>query len=144
MAGQAGDGERLSEVGGRPLAGFGHVFARGGGGVPGSVLGLAAGPVEGDDHAVGDGRGGFGAVVVAVHVQAQVDARGHSGAGEDAAFVDEQEVGGNADRREPAGKFVGPLPVRGRLEPVEQARAGEGECPDADRRDPGAATASLP
>lgn len=119
MAGQVGEGERLFKVGGRPLAEFGHVFSQRAGRVPGSVLGLATGPVEGDDHAVGDGGGGLGAVVVAVHVQAQVDARGHSGAGEDTARVDEQEVGGDPDRGEAAGEFVGPLPVRSRLESVE-------------------------
>jgi hypothetical protein len=48
------------------------------------VLGLAAGPVEGDDHPVRDGGRGLGAVVAPVHVEAQVDPRGHAGA--DPAF----------------------------------------------------------
>ena len=95
--------------------------------MPGGVLCLASWPVEGDDHAVGDGGGGLNAMVVAVHMQAQVDARGHSGAGQDVAFVHEQAVRADSDGREPAGEFVGVLPVRSRLASVEQTRAGEGE-----------------
>src|SRR4051794_24824674 len=75
----------------------------------------------GPGGAVGD----LGAVVAADDVQAQVDARGGAGRGQDVTLVDVEHVGVQVDRRMGAGELRGVLPVRGGAPPVEQARGGE-------------------
>ncbi|GAA2482399.1 hypothetical protein GCM10010276_19490 [Streptomyces longisporus] len=102
------------------------------------VLRLAAVAVRGYDRAAGDLVGDGGAVVAAHHVQAQVDAGGDAGRGQDVAVVDEQYVRVDVDLREEALQLVGLRPVRGRGAAVQVAGRGEDEHAGADGGEPGA------
>jgi hypothetical protein len=76
-----------------------------------------------------DGR----AMVAAHHVQAQVQARGDTGAGEDVALVQVQHLGIDPHRREAVGELRGGIPMGGGAAAVGQAGIGQREGTGADR-----------
>ncbi|GAA3802601.1 hypothetical protein GCM10022403_040860 [Streptomyces coacervatus] len=102
------------------------------------VLRLTAVAVRWYDGAAGDVVGDGRAVVAAHHVQAQVDAGGDAGRGQDVAVVDEQHVRVDVDLREEALQLVGLRPVRGGGSAVEVAGGGQDEHAVADGGEPGA------
>jgi hypothetical protein len=90
----------------------------------------------GRDHELAGELGGdLGAVIPADHVQAQVDAGGAPGGGQDVALVDEQHPRVDRHVRVPAGELLALRPVRGGPAAVEQPRVGQGECTGAQRDD---------
>ena len=102
------------------------------------VLRLAAVAVRGHDHAPGDRVGDLDAVLGAHQVQAQVDAGGRAGAGEDRAVLDVEHRRIDHDVRVARGEGVGEKPVRARAAPVEQTGRCQGERAAADREHPAA------
>ena len=82
-------------------------------------LGLPTRAVHRGHHPAGDIAGRGCAVVGADHVKAQIDAGGHSCAGEDLSFVDVEHAGVDPDRRVSGGELIGMLPMGCCLAPVE-------------------------
>ena len=70
-------------------------------------------------------------------VQAEVDACGDPGAGENLALVDEQDLRTDTHLREALRELRGELPVRRRRATVKQPGGGQRERPHAHRCDPG-------
>jgi hypothetical protein len=68
-------------------------------------------------------------------MQAEIEARGDPGAGQDHAFVDVEHVGIDVGRGEAAGQLAGGVPMRRRAAAVEQAGLAEHERTGADRHD---------
>src|SRR5258707_13268711 len=89
------------------------------------------------DPAQGQRVGGLGAVVGPHDVQAQVDAGGGAGRGEDVAVVDEQLARVDMDGRVALGEGGRVHPVGGGGAPVEQSGGGQHEGPGAQADDPG-------
>lgn len=90
----------------------------------GDVLGLAAVAVRGGDQFAGDLVGDGGTEVPADDVEAQVDAGGHAGGGEQGAVVDVQDVVVHPEPRVQPFQLVGACPVRGHRTAVEQPGRG--------------------
>jgi hypothetical protein len=127
---ESADPQRAVDLADRPGAGPGQAGAalrhR-----PLHELRLAARPVHGGHHPPGDLGGSLRPVVVAVQVQAQVDAGRDARAGQDLALIDVQGVGAEAHGGEPGGELAGVLPVGGGRPPVQQPGGGQGERPGA-------------
>src|SRR5207237_10319410 len=103
------------------------------------VLPLAAVAVRGHDHAAGDGVRDAAPVLDADDVQAGIDARGGTGAGDEPAVPYVEDVGVDEGGRAALGELVGVPPVRRAAPAVEQARLLEDEDASADAHDPGPA-----
>ena len=88
--------------------------------------------MRGDDVKAGDLSSGFGAVVAAHDVQAQVEARSEPRRGKNISLVDVKNIGYDLYLRKGFCKAGGCHPVRGRPPPVKQAGVSEGKCPDTD------------
>ena len=93
----------------RGEARFGKICNR-----PRDELRLAAVAVWGDHVEASDMGSGFGAVVAAYDVQAQVQAGGEPGRSENVTIVDIEDIGHYLDTREGFGEEAGRHPVRGR------------------------------
>lgn len=96
-------------------------------------LGLTAVAVRGHHRPAGHRRRDLGAQIAAHDVQAQVQPRGHAGAGQHGALVDVEHVGVDRDAGELGREAGGVVPVGRRAAAVEQAGVGEGEGAGADR-----------
>jgi hypothetical protein len=105
--------------------------------VPLDELRLAAVPKRRHHAPAGGPVGHVGADVAADDVQAQVDAGGHAGRGQDVAVVDEEDVGVELHLREPAAEALGVGPVGGGRAAVEQPGRGQHEGAGADGHHPG-------
>src|SRR5271154_4430478 len=93
--------------------------------------------MRGDDVKAGDLSSGFGTVVAAYDVEAQVEARGESRRGKNVAFVDVKNVGYDIYLRKGFCKASGSHPVGSRPPPVKQAGVGESKRADTDRHHAG-------
>lgn len=125
VRGQLAEGDRFGEAFQGPGAGGGGGGERRLGDGAVDVLGLAA-VAPGRDHAepcgpVGDAR----AVVLTDQVEAEVDAGGHAGRGEDVAVVDEEDLLVEPDAREAPLELGRVQPVRGGGPAVEQSGGGQ-------------------
>src|SRR6266704_7194086 len=106
----------------RPAAGGqqrGSTWLRGGDGLL-DELGLVAVAVGGDHGVAGDAGRDGGAVVAPHDVQAQVQAGGHAGAGQDGVVVDVEHACVDRDPGEAVGELRGGGPVGGGAAAVEQ------------------------
>ena len=108
------------------------------------VLSLAPLALGRDDELAGELGGDLGAVVLADHVQAQVDAGGAPGRGQDVALVNEQDAGIHRHPGMLACEQAAFCPVRGGAAAVEQPGGGQGERARAQRHDPAAPCVRLP
>jgi hypothetical protein len=102
------------------------------------VLGLPTIPLEGHHGQPGGIGRHRGTVILANHVQTEIQSRCGTSRGEDLAVIDEEYVGVHVDVRIPAGVLFRYCPVRGRAQAIQESGCGQGKRANADRRDPGA------
>ncbi len=107
------------------------------------ILSLAALAVRGQNEAPGDLVGALWPKVPAYEVQAQVQAGGTAGGGQDAAFVDVKHVRDEAQAWAASDELLGVLPVRGGVAAVEKSSSRQHESAGAQRHDTGAGGMGL-
>ncbi len=134
------DGEFFVQVGGHPGESIAEGFLFFGNAERGfDVLGLAAWPLRGNDHAPGDGGSDGRAVVLADDVQREVDGGGGSGGGEYLAVVDVEDARVDVNVGVAGGEFGGPAPMGGDAAAIEQPGLGQNEGSGAEGEDARAA-----